>query len=150
MNRKGFTLVELLGVVVILSIIMLIAIPNITSTLDRNKKDSYIADAKKFVSIVEYEIRKGNVERPVDETPVKVTLDSLKTSDVEKDPDGNLYDTTNSYVTISKINKELVFQVQLVVKKSDGKYKGLILVPVDNLEGDTRYDNYRGSIDLGN
>ena len=105
MNRKGFTLVELLGVIVILSIIMLIAIPNITSTLDRSKKDNYIADCKKLVSIVEYEMRKGNVEKPSEGNSVKVTLEELKTSDVEKDPDGDLYDTSKSYIIVSRDNQ---------------------------------------------
>ena len=36
MNKRGFILIELLGVIVILSIIMVIAIPNITSTLERS------------------------------------------------------------------------------------------------------------------
>ena len=46
MNKKGFTLVELLGVLIILSIIMLIAVPNVISILDKNKKNFFIADAK--------------------------------------------------------------------------------------------------------
>jgi len=37
MNNKGFTLVELLGVIGVLLVIMLVAIPNITSTFERNK-----------------------------------------------------------------------------------------------------------------
>ena len=52
MNKKGFTLIELLGVIIILSIIMLIAIPNVTSVLEKNKRENYIADAKKMISQV--------------------------------------------------------------------------------------------------
>ena len=37
-NEKGFTLVELLATVSILGIIMLIAVPNILGTVERNKK----------------------------------------------------------------------------------------------------------------
>lgn len=37
LNKKGFTLIELLVVLVILAIIMSIAIPSITSTIERNK-----------------------------------------------------------------------------------------------------------------
>lgn len=38
LNRKGFTLIEVLAVLVILSAIMGIAIPSITSSLERNKE----------------------------------------------------------------------------------------------------------------
>ncbi len=38
LNNKGFTLVELLAVVVILVIIMLVAIPNISSSIERRNK----------------------------------------------------------------------------------------------------------------
>ena len=37
LNNKGFTLVELLAVIVILLAISMIAIPNITSSLEKNK-----------------------------------------------------------------------------------------------------------------
>ena len=38
MNRKGFTLVELLAVLVLLSVIMFVAIPSISSSMERAKK----------------------------------------------------------------------------------------------------------------
>ena len=37
MNNKGFTLIELLAVLVILVVIMSIAIPSITSSVERSK-----------------------------------------------------------------------------------------------------------------
>lgn len=38
LNKKGFTLIELLAVIVILLVIMTIAIPSITSSMDRTKE----------------------------------------------------------------------------------------------------------------
>ena len=38
MNNKGFTLIELLAVLVILVVIMSIAIPSITSSVERSKR----------------------------------------------------------------------------------------------------------------
>jgi len=40
MKRNGFTLVELLGVIVILAIITLIAVPNVTGLLRREKEQT--------------------------------------------------------------------------------------------------------------
>ena len=65
MNKKnGFTLIELLAVIVILGIIMLIAIPNIISTLDKNKKDTLLKDAQRMVSAAEYKMTNPSSEEP--------------------------------------------------------------------------------------
>ncbi len=45
---KGFTLVELLAVIVILAIIMIIAIPNVLNAMEQAKKKSFITFAQKI------------------------------------------------------------------------------------------------------
>lgn len=57
-NNKGFTLVELLGVIVVLLAIMLVAIPSIASTyeknkqkIDKQKKQNIISAAEIYVSV---------------------------------------------------------------------------------------------------
>lgn len=52
-NNKGFTLVELLGVIVVLVAILLIAIPNISSTLERNKNKIDYNKEKNIISAAE-------------------------------------------------------------------------------------------------
>ena len=58
LNKKGFTLVELLATIGILALISLIAIPSVINLTNKNKKGMYIKDAKRFISLVEYESRK--------------------------------------------------------------------------------------------
>ena len=53
LNNKGFTLIELLAVLVILTAIMGIAIPNISSSLERNKAKQDKAKQKLFISAAE-------------------------------------------------------------------------------------------------
>ena len=53
MNNKGFTLVELLAVIVILVVISSIAIPTISSSLDRSKGKQTDAKIKLLVSAAE-------------------------------------------------------------------------------------------------
>lgn len=50
LNKKGFTLVEVLAVVVILGIIMLIAIPNVNKLIMRNKKENCEAMKKNIIN----------------------------------------------------------------------------------------------------
>lgn len=53
LNNKGFTLIELLAVLVILIAIMSIAIPSISSSLDRTKEKQRSAKEKIIVSAAE-------------------------------------------------------------------------------------------------
>ncbi len=53
LNKKGFTLIELLAVLVILITITLIAIPSITSSLERNKEKQYKAKVELIISYAE-------------------------------------------------------------------------------------------------
>ena len=52
-NNKGFTLVELLAVIVILLAISVIAIPNITASLERNKNKMSESQKKMIASSAE-------------------------------------------------------------------------------------------------
>ena len=147
MNSKGFTMIELLGVIVILSIIMLIAIPSVSSTLERSKKDTYIADARKMAALVQTEIRKGKIAKPTGELVVK--LGNLGTDQILKDPDGYNYDTDKSYVKIRVENGYVVYRVQLLTSpKNNGKYRGIRETDVDNLESNDRYKQYVNNISL--
>lgn len=56
-NRKGFTLIELIAVVVIMAIIALLATPNIIGLLEKGKKEEFVADAKEFISKASYQYR---------------------------------------------------------------------------------------------
>ncbi len=48
-NKKGFTLVELLAVIVVLAIVMSLAVVAITNVLDTTRKNSFVADARSFL-----------------------------------------------------------------------------------------------------
>ena len=52
-KKKGFTLVELLAVIVILAIILVIAVPKISDVIRNSKKASFEASAKTIISQAE-------------------------------------------------------------------------------------------------
>lgn len=137
MNKKGFTLIELLGVIVILSIVMVIAVPNVMSVLEKGKKDSYLADAKKLITQAEYAIRNSNVDKPSSTDIYKITLRYLGTNDVEKDPDGNSYSLTDSYVVVVRKDGYLEYYVNLVANNDNGNI-GISLVHQDKLDNENR------------
>lgn len=50
LNKKGFTLVELLAVIVVLAIIMIIAIPSVMDSMNKGKKSSFKMYAQKMLT----------------------------------------------------------------------------------------------------
>lgn len=87
LNKKGFTLVELLVVIVILAVIMSIAIPSITSSIERSKDKQKTQVIKLIESAGElYVDRHKNSVTTSDITLNQLISDGLITKEEMKDP----------------------------------------------------------------
>lgn len=62
MKKNGFTLVELLGVIVILAILLVVSVPIILNVVNNSKKNLYINDVKTIVEEIEYIYENSMVE----------------------------------------------------------------------------------------
>ena len=140
-GNRGFTLVELLGVLMILSIIMAIAVPNVISVLDKNKKETYVSDAKKLISMAETQIRSDtDIDWPMPSQAVILKLSYLNNGDIDKDPEGVKYDEDRSYVAICLVGDTYTYYVQLIGTVQEGSGRGVPLNVSSNLNGDNRTD----------
>ena len=52
LNGKGFTLIELLAVITIMGILMLVAIPAVSRTIENSRRDTFADVAKEYVNTV--------------------------------------------------------------------------------------------------
>ncbi len=79
MKQKGFTLTELIGVIVLLGFVALIAVPIISSTINKSKDKSY----NNQISSLENTAKKWAVENtsllPSDGNSCNLSLDNLRT-----------------------------------------------------------------------
>ena len=83
-KRNGFTLVELLAVIVILAIILVIAVPSIMNTIKDARIASYESTAKMVASAAETQYM------------VALTLDKVVTGDYPETPDATKFYTGSS------------------------------------------------------
>lgn len=115
LNRKGFTLVELLVVLVILVVIMSVAIPSVTSSIERSKKKQQDAKIELFVSAAEiYVDRHKNKfnSGTIDAYNIyikDVVCDGLLTKEQLKDPLNEKY-TLSGYVSYNKSTNSYQFK----------------------------------------
>lgn len=88
LNKRGFTLVELLVVIVILGVIMSIAIPSITSSIERSKDKQKTQIIKLIVSAGELYVdkHKNTVQQGKSITLDDLIEDGLITKEEMKDP----------------------------------------------------------------
>ena len=59
-KKKAFTLIELLAVIIILGVLLLVAIPSVTSYIADSRKKVYIDTAKNYISGARVMVNKGD------------------------------------------------------------------------------------------
>ena len=112
-KRNGFTLVELLAVIVILAIILVIAVPSIMSTIKDARKASFESSAKLLASNAEtYWLTQQTLGK---ELPASVACTAVASL-------GSDYDTSASNCTITLSDKGAA---TVTLKGADGgKFAG--------------------------
>ena len=154
-NKNGFTLIELLAVIIILAVIMTVAIPNVLGTLDRNKQDAFLKDARRAISSCNYTIRsEKKYEYPDEDTAVIFPINKIKSLDLDVSTYDTYYSQTDSFVAITKDKKgssyEYMYYVHLVSctdkncenleDNSSLKNRGINLTYSSMLDSSSRYE----------
>lgn len=79
--KRGFTLVELLAVIVILSIIGLISVPIITSNIEKSRKSAYRSSVQNAIAAAKEYVSKNMEDNDFPEGGISVTTIKYKTGD---------------------------------------------------------------------
>lgn len=131
MNKKGFTLVELLGVLVLLIIIFMVVYPNVSKVIDSGEDTTYKKQINAILSAA-YDWSLGDTSRlPEGSNKTYVTLAELKNSGLV---DANITDPK----TREPFSNDLVISISYVgfsystTSNSSKKY-GDYLYNIDNL-----------------
>ena len=133
MNNKGFTLVELLATISILALLMIVPIPNVISTIDKNKQSTYVEDAKRMITLAEYKVRSDtSITLPTSGNCIVMPLYSLDLTDFDEGPEGGNYDLQNSYLVIARNGNKYEYYATIIENYGDTK-RGLPLISREDL-----------------
>ena len=127
-NNKGFTLIELLAAIAILSILMVLALPQITNLIGNNRDKVYISDALKMISQAEYKLRTNSsiIEKPDDGECIIFSLNYLDNNSFDNPPNKGEYLRYASFVVVKNDGGKLEYSA-LLVEEYSNSYKGVKL-----------------------
>jgi len=115
MNKKGFTLVEVLAVIIILLVILSITMPITTSVINNSKNSAYRSQINKILS---------------------ATYDfSLKNSEFLPNYNKKIY------ITLSKLQKEGYISTSLTNPKTGESFSNDLVISISNVGSNYKYDN---------
>ena len=129
MKQKGFTLVELLAMMVVLGVIMAVTIPNISGIVKGNKEEIGVEDANKIVNAAQQKISTKKASYPSGTNAcIVMTMEFVDSNgDFKKGANDYPYDKGESYVVVKKVSvgsgtSKYKYYFRLAEKESDTVY----------------------------
>ena len=116
MKKKGFTLVELLAVIIILSLVLVIAVPSVNKYIKQSKEKAYDAQISTIIEAAQaYASTNLELLPNRENISVKVTLGQLKSSGLIKEevknPNDDKYFDDALTIEIKKNKENYIYEV---------------------------------------
>ena len=107
MNKKGFTLIEILAVVIILGILMVIVVPNVTRYIENSRKSAYVQTIKDILASAGANLTKSQMKSANKNTTYYIPNGCIKTENgVAKSP---YNDFDQAYIVVGWENNGYAF-----------------------------------------
>lgn len=96
-KKNGFTLIEILAVIVILGVVMLIAVPSVSEYILNSRKETYVSTISGYVEGVKYKINNFEYSFSRKDTTYYVHIDNVP---LDKGGDSPFGDWVDAYVVV--------------------------------------------------
>jgi len=130
-KNNGFTLIEILAVVIILGVIAIIAVPSITNYVNNSRKEAYITIAQKYVEGALFAVKKHNFDMS-DKTGTYYI--SHKCITLEKGGDSPFGEWEDAYVVVGFGEEDNSYEVYWTSLDKSGHGVDLTLVKDLNVD----------------
>jgi type IV pilus assembly protein PilA len=153
-NKRGFTLVELLAVIVILAVILVIAIPNVIKVIDKAKLDTYKRNEDMLVSATQKYMAANGISLNVGETRTITYSDLTSDKFVDRIIDQtSRSECISSKVIITKTTTSYTYKPLLICDnyiKQDTLDTYSLIVNGDFSNGSSGWSSSYGTINVSN
>jgi type IV pilus assembly protein PilA len=140
-KRQGFTLVELLAVIVILAVILVIAIPNVIKLIDKAKLDTYKRNEDMLVSATQKYMASNGISLNVGETRTITYSDLTSDKLIDKITDQTSKgECSNSKIYVTKTSSGYTYKPGLICDNYISLDTFDLLNGVGNFSKDTNSD----------
>ena len=102
-NIKGFTLLEILAVIIILGVLLIIAVPSISNYINDSRKEAYIATAKEYIKEAQKKVNSFEYEFFDRDTSYYININDLPLESGGQSPFG---EWVQAYVVVTYIPKD--------------------------------------------
>ncbi len=138
LNKKGFTLVELLAVIVVLALLMVVAASSIGTALDNSKQKSLLTEAQKLSTNISAEAQSLLLTGNLSDTNLKKVYSGKDGSDYAY----NVTLTKNGYIKSLVVCYKDEYSVTATVSNN------IVTIPdkVDATKSTTCVSGYTGSV----
>lgn len=152
-NQKGFTLIELMAVIVILAVLVMVAIPAVTTYLDSARKGAFSNSAKSAISAVRNDViingfnGNGSNEAIYDLTKINSLLDKT----IVNSPFGGTFNNDSVKVKVTNDNGVYTYEMCMVDASNNGfsKYTKEADITSDTVKSPVTVEATDDCINLG-
>lgn len=126
-SKNGFTLVEMLAMLVVLGILMSITVPNITGILEQAKVNKYKDDVQKMIDTAKMKVvNNKEIKNQAKDNCIVLYLSYLDdNNELQKGPNEGTYVQDNSFVIIKREENTFKYYFRLIEEKA-GKFGGVV------------------------
>lgn len=138
LNSKGFTFVEMLAAVTIISILMILALASVSSIIEKSRQNSYAVTAKTYINSATRMINDGTYKFSDEDSALFIPISCIEVEKAGKSPYGK-ENFESAYVIVTFSEEQGTYNYFWTSRDTSGH--GIPITASENLRGKSVVNN---------